>query len=569
MIAAFLCAIPPVLAFFFDPTMQSAFLVPKSSLLVASAAIVFALAVGAGIRMRPALRTLNLWMWCALLYCTATLLAWAASGRKDFGPHAVLFVLAGPALALAAFGVLGGREHWWMRALAFAGGVEAAVAFAEWQLGFDPFAPFGGHMLAQGRMVLFGTLGNPDFVAVFVAASVPAVVMLALPARDAATGQRSVWASAWWLVAALDMTAIVGSGCRTGLFAAGVGAAVAVFARFGGAQRALHGRYAAWAALVVIAVAAIVASRNPRGLWVSALGRTTIWRIALSRPPYAFGTGPGTFAYEYALRLTPFAHAHTDPETTRYIGYQRTAENDFVQTLEETGIVGLATLVATFATWFGSASRRLAAFSGVTAHAAAAAIGAVAAISAAALFESPMQRAEDWAVLWLAIALPFALRQAEEEKKDRARVFILSIRWTAALALGAAIAWYAWLPARSSWWTGEGQRMEFNNDYDDAIAVYRRAAGLDVTNADAWFNLARTLGKAGRYAEGFKASDEAKRYMHEENLWILRVRLAEGYDLPLALREAVDGLQRFPWSPDLHREMDDVLATLSNPSAKQ
>src|SRR5437899_191630 len=120
----------------------------------------------------------------------------------------------------------------------------------------------------------------------------------------------------------------------------------------------------------------------------------------------------------------------------------------------------------------------------------------------------------------------------------------------AVITLAAGI--YAARPVQASHWVASGLRLEFSNDYLGAADAYRRALAYDDTNGSAWFNLARTLAKQGQYGEAWQAAEGAKLRVHEEILWVMRVRLLEAMNQPAAaLHEATDGMERFPWSGEL------------------
>jgi tetratricopeptide (TPR) repeat protein len=237
-------------------------------------------------------------------------------------------------------------------------------------------------------------------------------------------------------------------------------------------------------------------------------------------------------------------------------GYERTANNDFVQALVETGTAGTLALLTIFVMWFVAVrvrSRECVPGSDAGARLAlGAALGGITAIAAAALIESPMQRAETWALMWLYCALPLCSGPSRAEFSGWGRRVAGA---TAALAVTAFAGWYVSLPVRASYWTGRGVRLEFSNALPEAIAAYRRAIACDATNASAWFNLTRAYAKRGEYAAAWQVSEGATLRVHEDTLWLLRVRLLEAMNEPLRARtEVADGLRRFPWSGDLLAE---------------
>lgn len=278
----------PLLSLVFWPELESAFLVPKAALLAVLAALTWAVALATGALRLPA--RWRAFAGAAFAYAAACGLAWAFSTRRDMGAHALLFILSGPLFAWAAIAGSARRQRRSVEAIAFAGSVQAVLGLAQWWLGLDPFSWFGLAALGEHRMRVFGTLGNPEFVANFLAAALPAVLLLATEARG--------WLRAVWITMALfHGLAIVGSGCRV----SGVAAVLASVAFFGARRERLPAlrRVAVVGLLIVVLVAAGVLAigvRNQRGFSVSASGRFVMWRATLSqgaiRSPWAPAPAP-------------------------------------------------------------------------------------------------------------------------------------------------------------------------------------------------------------------------------------------------------------------------------------
>jgi len=56
--------------------------------------------------------------------------------------------------------------------------------------------------------------------------------------------------------------------------------------------------------------------------------------------------------------------------------------------------------------------------------------------------------------------------------------------------------------------------------------------------------------------------------MHEAELWILRVAVLRANHQPAdALREAIDGVRRFPWANELRAAIFELSSSFSNPLA--
>src|SRR5207244_1249188 len=125
-----------------------------------------------------------------------------------------------------------------------------------------------------------------------------------------------------------------------------------------------------------------------------------------------------------------------------------------------------------------------------------AAFASVLVLLVAALFESPFQHAETWALLWLWMSVPVASEEKlTEAQPDAARLKlpIRVLRWSGAVVVALAAADVAVQPAIASHWTATGERWEDQHNYSEAVAAYQRALSHDVTSANAHFNLTRSL----------------------------------------------------------------------------
>lgn len=156
------------------------------------------------------------------------------------------------------------------RATTFAGGAVALVAVLQW-LGADPLAVFAPERFEAARMRVYGTLGNPDFVAAFVT---PCFVLALARKR--------------WPFVALMALAL----CATRSWAT----VLALFAAAAVLKRPL----------LLLAAAAVAAATFGRGLGPVVQGRFELWAQAW---PHLgpLGHGPGA-----ALALTAVDHVHSD-----------------------------------------------------------------------------------------------------------------------------------------------------------------------------------------------------------------------------------------------------------------
>jgi O-antigen ligase len=270
-----------------------------------------------------------------------------------------------------------------------AGGLAAAVVLLQ-ALGLDPFARFVPQAPGE-RLALYGTLGNPDFVASVLGVTAPITVIAVLrPPRGRA---------------ALTIASVVAQVIALGLLrsfatvlALGAAAAVALLHPASGrARRWLS--IAFGAALVLVAV--LLAGRSPTTVL---RGRSYLVGIAtrhVAEAPW-LGQGPGAVVLHWpAWELERWrARCGTDPACVashpdaRFIGVQEHLHEDWLERLVETGVVGLVALLALFGTAFAAAFRSrslegLAVASGL------------ASLAARATVDFPLQRPADLVVLAL------------------------------------------------------------------------------------------------------------------------------------------------------------------------
>jgi O-antigen ligase len=542
-----LIALPCALSLFVLPV-DSPFLLPKRALLVFAAALLCGAAVTTGRLALPRGRDARLITGLAALASVAVLISWTLSAQRELGLQAALFWVAGPTLAMVVCATLD-RPRRLIAATALAGGIQSAIVAAQWFFAVNPAAFVGVHVVARDRMRLYGTLGNPDFVATFIAATLPSALMLTWN-LDPHGSKRSRWF--WYAIIGLDLAASVATGARTGGVAALIGlAATAWFLRTPEATRSasLNWRHLA-TGILVAAAAFVLLARNPRKLDESFAGRTTIWRIALlGHMASPTGSGPGTFPRTYDIRMSAYAGAHREPDRERFFAYEATALNDYVQTLVETGWLGTLTLVGGLVWWFYAVVRKTREPQlDISARAPyAAAIGSVAALAAAALGESPFQRADTWALLWLALALPFASTRPRDTASSSRVMVIIPV-----LLASLTCAWLAARPVAAAWFIEQGTDAESAGARGAAVSAYRRAVSFDTINAVAWFGLSRTLTRTREYDAALHATEQAMRLRPEPEISLLRVRILDAKGAhAYAVRELAAAMKMFPWRTDL------------------
>jgi O-antigen ligase len=273
----------------------------------------------------------------------------------------------------------------------------AAVALVQWA-GADPFAVAAWQPSNDGasvRMRVYGTLGNPNFVGVLMAMTLPLTVATLSSASD--DGRRRLA----WAALALQAGALVATGSRGAVL--GLAAAVAVYATLRWSRRVRIGL----AAVALFAIVAIAIS-PARPIDTTAAGRLHLWRIVLPQVREAplVGQGPGAVALRFPAWQR--SAAREGVRDRRFAGLTDHVHNDNLETLVERGLLGLTLLLAPLLVLAVTAAR----MPRPVAPVAAGAIAAVAAGAACALVDFPLARPTELAWWWVAIAIALQARPA-------------------------------------------------------------------------------------------------------------------------------------------------------------
>jgi tetratricopeptide (TPR) repeat protein len=224
------------------------------------------------------------------------------------------------------------------------------------------------------------------------------------------------------------------------------------------------------------------------------------------------------------------------------VGYERTANNDFVQAWSETGWLGLLAWCAPLG-WFGARLVR-------GRHPDA--LGGTAALLVAAMADSPLQRGSTWVLLWLWLGMAWEPAPAAMALTTPPRRIL---RTVVAAMVAVLSGWMALRPVLASYWAGVGTNLEAQGNYAEAVPIYRRAMSLDPSASSAAFNLPRALALSGDLAGAERASLEAIHWINEPEVLLLRLRILERRRPRLeALLEAGKAVQEFPYSTELRAE---------------
>jgi O-antigen ligase len=376
------------------PGLERPFSTPKLAWLVAS--VIALLMVPGGGRVStvaPALR------WTTLVWVASFLVAGLAAPVPSL--PALALGIAAPLFALALVRD-GAPPATLLASQALGATICAGVALAQWA-GLDPFVLAGWHPPIDGasiRMRVYGTLGNPNFVGVLMATSLPLTVAT-LDGATTPVGRRLAL-----LALALQAAALVATGSRGAVL--GLGAAVAVYAFLRWSRRVR----VALAAVAIFAGVAIGVS-PARPIDTTAAGRWHLWRII---SPHAWdaplaGLGPGAVALQFPewQRMA----ARDGLRDRRFAGLTDHVHNDYLEALVERGVPGLASLLAPLIAILALAVRVARPIPPVMAGT----MAAVAAGAACALVDFPLARPTELAWWWVAIGI--ALQAASALPAER------------------------------------------------------------------------------------------------------------------------------------------------------
>jgi O-antigen ligase len=379
-------ALLPLLAVVVLPGGESAFDLPKRAVLVLSALAAASLAL-----VRPApgprLPALAAAVWLAITACSA--LAGAVVRPEALVTDAAAGILL---LALLHLAVDAGRVQ---RSAALAGAIVAGAALLQWA-GVDPLGWAGWSAAgATGRLRIYGTLGNPDFVAGFVGAA------LCLSAGELASARSRTARTALGLaiaVMALGLAATRSLATPPALLAAAI---VVAAASPGSERRRLGG---AALLLLVAATTAVAASDRDGGRALA--GRLYLWRTAapaaLARP--LLGHGPGSVAVLHGGWEAARWAGRADPSERRFVGAQDHLHSDWLERLVEQGVLGVAALLLLLGSCAGAALPAIRR-GGEGWGRAAGAVAAVAFLAARAAVDFPLARPAELTILVLSLAV--------------------------------------------------------------------------------------------------------------------------------------------------------------------
>jgi putative inorganic carbon (hco3(-)) transporter len=387
------------------PGLSYPFSTPKLWTLVASV-IALAPIAWLALRHRSDLHTIARPQW-VLVVVALWLASWSWSAiAGDFVSLEPLLLAFASALLAVILTVIAPRPEEVAAAMIAGATAVAAVALGQW-VGVDAFSLAGWaahapNANAAPRLRIYGTLGNPNFVAALLAATLPLTLALAALAHSA---RRLRTRNGLFVAIGLQALALIATGSRGG--ALGVIAATLVFGVTLGWRRQSAAARARVAALVVLlgiglALIAIVLS-TARPLADTAAGRAYIVRVSWPHAFEAPWTGRGPGAFELLYPRWELDARHTDRDGVRFGGPQQHAHNDYLEALIERGLLGPVTILAIVATCFWNGWRHTRAAR--DAPLVAGTLAMLAALAVMACVDFPLARPTEAAWWWCGVAM--------------------------------------------------------------------------------------------------------------------------------------------------------------------
>ncbi|MDY7227682.1 O-antigen ligase family protein [Hyalangium rubrum] len=226
-----------------------------------------------------------------------------------------------------------------LRAIAGAGTALALVAGLQF-LGVDPFRWMGWASTHPGeRMRIYGTLGNPNFVAAYLGAS------LCITLGEAASAARASHRRAWAAAAVLQLGALAATRSWGSVLAVGAAALSLAWTRTP-TPRSEISRGRGWGALVLagFAAALLLLAVSGRSLSTVLAGRLYLWEVAAPHVFDApvFGHGPGSFVTLWPAWEAEYWARGAPAEQERFVAPQDHAHLDYLEWLLSLGLVGTA-----------------------------------------------------------------------------------------------------------------------------------------------------------------------------------------------------------------------------------
>lgn len=458
------------------------------------------------------------------------------------------YFLCGPLwlLLLVCWGGGEGRLRSLAMLVALAGTAVAAIALLQW-MGHDPLL-FGGYRTVWGTMVgrmrLYSTFGNPNFVAGYLIGAIFLALALAGVSSNLA-GKAAGCVSVAAMFAAIGGTRSRGAwvGLAAGLLVARfVWRYEAAFAQ-PSSPGAAEGRVASTQCVVIPAALAFLASslgQTAEVLLSRFEGRVYLWRV--SWPMFTehplLGSGWGTFQFRFLDLQARFLQAH--PECVRYWSHLRQLHNDPLQILLEAGALGLAALGWVLWAYGREARRALPGAPRSTRLWIGASAGGATAVLVNSFFNFQLAIPPTLLLLFTLLAFPSLLRAGDSTRKEigtspdtengEKKLRFFGGRVIASLAVVGFAALLLFQIARRA--AAEYDYMlalsaERQGDLARAERTYRQGLARASLHGRLHYGLARVLYVQGRFPEALAEALLAERAFADSHLEVLKARIQD------------------------------------------
>jgi len=282
--------------------------------------------------------------WIALAAVAWTAIATAFSANRAISLRTLVWVAAAAAFAIAVDVFGRNRSHLVIAVPLITASINAVVFLLQ---RFHVWNPMRFPDDVPDHFRFTALIGNPDDVGSFFVA--PAIVAVALAISD--RKRRAIW-----IPAAALLTLCLATGRLTSIIAFGAGLLTIGFLRSRRAAIAATVLVIAGGIALVTAYApmreraqAIAAAVKANDYAEASAGRVTPFLAAaeMAKDHPLFGVGPGCFGFEYFPYKIAVerAHPHLQKAFSATFNYAET-HNDHLQTLAETGVIGLVILLA-------------------------------------------------------------------------------------------------------------------------------------------------------------------------------------------------------------------------------
>lgn len=322
------------------------------------------------------------WLW--LLW--PALVALSAITGRYVSMEVLLLTLLPLPLAWALFnGVV--PAYPLLRGLLWGSATESVIALSQY-FGLDPMGLFWRPDLSgSSRMHVYGTLGNPDFVAAWLCATLPLYVHV-----PATKWKRVIWV----LLLTLQTGGILATGSRVFLLALPV-----IMVTLG-----IRNRKRARLCLVGLALAVALLWLSPaRPLDTTIRGRVYLASVTVNHWQQVplLGFGPGSFRFQFAPWQIEYLHGEGErPGSLQFAGLVDHAHNDYLEFWIEYGWVGLSVfLILTY--WLMRWALRRSTLSSLSCSGISLAGAAV--LLAIAVVDFPFHRPAEWTLYWMFLGM--------------------------------------------------------------------------------------------------------------------------------------------------------------------